>query len=252
MDELLVPDYHRSSISGYHRVLSFFVGALISFFVVNLFYRVIFLGILFGILGGVVNVHLSSHREKQRRKQRLRSEFLQLLQTLLVSLSSGNPMAIALEDANNDLTLILGENSDIVKEVQLILGKFKNSVSLSESFYDFSKRCGLEDVESFATIYQATQGKSDRDDEIVRETQEILRDKIEIEMEIETLLTASKQEGYIMLFTPLMILGIISGTGATFMDSIYTTPIGRLVATFSLGILVFSYFMIEKLTKVKV
>lgn len=50
-----------------------------------------------------------------------------------------------------------------------------------------------------ASIYATIEGKSSRADEIVRETQQIIADKMEIEMEIDTLMTAAKSEVNIML-----------------------------------------------------
>ena len=118
----------------------------------------------------------------------------------------------------------------------MIILKFNNAVSLSAAFSDFAERSGLEDIASFASIYSTIEGKSSRADEIIRETQQIIADKMEIEMEIETMMTAAKSEVNIMLFMPLVILGVIGYAGAGFMDAIYTTPMGRVVATGGLAV----------------
>ena len=109
-----------------------------------------------------------------------------------------------------------------------------------------------EDVASFASIYATIEGKSSRADEIVRETQQIIADKMEIEMEIETMMTAAKSEVNIMLFMPLVILGIIGYAGAGFMDAIYTTVIGRVVATGGLIVFIISFIMAKKFSNVQI
>ena len=123
----------------------------------------------------------------------------------------------------------------ILVELDGIIAKFHNAVPLSQAFADFAQRSGLEDVASFASIYATIEGKSSRADEIIRETQQIIADKMEIEMEIDTLMTAAKSEVNIMLFMPLVILGVIGYAGAGFMDAIYTTDAGRAVATGGTG-----------------
>src|SRR5690606_37555500 len=133
--------------------------------------------------------------------------------------------------AKEDLLLLYSEDSDIVVELEMIIAKFNNGIPLSEVFSDLATRSGLEDIQSFASIYATIEGKSNRADEIVRDTQQIISDKMEIEMEIDTMMTAAKSEVNIMLCMPLVILGVIGYAGAGFMDSIYTTGVGRLVAT---------------------
>ena len=134
----------------------------------------------------------------------------------------------------------------------MITKKFYNAIPLSESFADFARRSGLEDVASFASIYATIEGKSSRADEIVRETQQIIADKMEIEMEIDTLMTAAKSEVNIMLFMPLVILAVIGYAGAGFMVAIYTEPLGRVVATGGLIVFIISFIMARKFSNVEI
>jgi tight adherence protein B len=74
---------------------------------------------------------------------------------------------------------------------------------------------------------------------------------MEIEMEIDTLMTAAKTEVNIMQFMPLVILGGIGYAGAGFMDAIYTTTAGRIVSTFGLIVFITSYILARKFSNVK-
>ena len=56
----------------------------------------------------------------------------------------------------------------------------------------------------------------------------------------------------IMLFMPLVILGVIGYAGAGFMDAIYTTPMGRVVATGGLVLFIISFFMAKKFSNVQI
>ena len=55
-----------------------------------------------------------------------------------------------------------------------------------------------------------------------------------------------------MLFMPLVILGIIGYAGAGFMDAIYTTVIGRVVATGGLIVFIISFIMAKKFSNVQI
>ena len=169
-----------------------------------------------------------------------------------MAMRAGSPVLKALESARGDLVLIHGEGSDIITELDIILSRFRNAVPLSQSFSDLARRSRLEDIESFASVYATIEGKSSRADEIVWETQSVIADKMEIEMEIETLMTAANSEVNIMLLMPLVILLVIGYAGAGFMDAIYTTRAGRIVATGGLIVFLISYLMAKKFSSVKI
>lgn len=228
------------------------MGFAAGFLVLFIFYKIIPLAILGGVIVGVVNIFVAQQKAIQKRIRHLRTQFFDLLEAMSVAMRAGNPVLKALESARDDLVLIHGEGSDIITELDIILSRFRNAVPLSAAFSDLAERSGLEDIESFASIYATIEGKSSRADEIIRETQSVIADKMEIEMEIDTLMSAAKSEVNIMLFMPLVILLVIGYAGAGFMDAIYTEPIGRMVATGGLIVFIISYIMARKFSSVKI
>ena len=247
-----VPDYTVSPSKLFDHIASFFIGFAAGFVVLFIFYKVIPLAVLGGAITGTVYIFVAEQAAIQKRLKKLRVQFYDLLEAMSVAMRAGNPVLKALESAREDLTLIYPGNSDILVELDVIIKKFYNAIPLSESFADFARRSGLEDVASFASIYATIEGKSSRADEIVRETQQIIADKMEIEMEIDTLMTAAKSEVNIMLFMPLVILAVIGYAGAGFMDAIYTEPLGRVVATGGLIVFIISFIMARKFSNVEI
>ena len=247
-----LPDYTRSGKGMLDSVLAFFAGFLGGFAVLYIFYKLLPAALVGGVAAGTVNIFAAEQGALRKRKFKLREQFFDLLQAMSVAMRAGNPVLKALESAREDLALIYPERSDILVELDGIIGKFHNAVPLSQAFSDFARRSGLEDVASFASIYATIEGKSSRADEIIRETQQIIADKMEIEMEIDTLMTAAKSEVNIMLFMPLVILGVIGYAGAGFMDAIYTTAVGRMVATGGLVVFIISFVMARKFSNVKI
>ena len=230
---------------------SFLIGFALGFAVLFVYFRILPLCFVGGAVVGVVYIFTAQNSAVIKRKAKLRAQFYDLLEAVSVSMRAGNPAFKALESAKGDLLLIYAPDSDILVELNIILSKFNNAVPLSEAFSDLAARSGLEDIASFASIYETIEGKSSRADEIVRETQQIISDKMEMEMEIETMMTAAKSEVTIMLFMPLVILLVISYAGAGFMDSIYTTPAGRVVAAFGLLIFIISVIFAKKFSRIE-
>jgi len=246
-----VPDYKNCQSTAADHAVAFLVGFLAGFLVLFIFYKLVALSAAGGILLGAANIFAASQGAVNKRMLKLRVQFFDLLEALSVAMRAGNPMLQSLQSAREDLILIYPQDSDIIIELDIIIGRFNNAVPLSESFSDLAERSGLEDISSFASIYAAIEGKSSRADEIVKDTQQIIADKMEIEMEIDTLMTAAKTEVNIMLFMPLVILGLIGYAGAGFLDAIYTTVSGRLVSTGGLIVFAISYILARKFSKVK-
>lgn len=249
---LAVPDYTANPCSILDHVFALISGFAVGFAVLFIFYKIIPLAVFGGAATGVVNIFVAEQAAIRKRLKRLRVQFFDMLEAMSVSMRAGNPVLKALESAHEDLLLIYGEDSDIIAELAVMISRFRNAVPLSQAFADFAERSGLEDAESFASVYATIEGKSSRADEIVRETQQIIADKMEIEMEIDTLMTAAKSEVNIMLFMPLVILGVIGYAGAGFMDAIYTEPLGRLVSTGGLIVFIISFIMARKFSNVEI
>ena len=246
-----VPDYKRCPSGAGSHILAFLIGFITGAAVLFIFYKIIPLSIAGGAALGVVNIFICAKEAVKKRITSLRVQFFDLLEALSVAMRAGNQIIKSIQSAREDLTLVYPDDSDIITELDIIIGRFNNAIPLSEAFIDLAERSGLEDITGFASIYATIEGKSGREDEIVKEIQQIIADKMEIEMEIETLMTAAKTELNIMLFMPIVILGIIGYAGAGFMDAIYTTGEGRIVSSGGLLVFVLSYIMSRKFSNVK-
>ena len=246
-----IPDYKKSPSTIADCILACVIGMSAGFLVFFIFYKVFVLAIIGGAAIGAVNIFVSTHTAIKKRIIKLRMQFYDMLEAMAVAMRAGNPVLKSLISAREDLSLIYPHDSDIITELDIIIGKFNNAVPLSESFSDLAERSGLDDIAGFAAIYATIEGKSGRADEIIRETQQIIADKMEIEMEIDTMMTAAKTEVNIMLFMPLVILGVIGWAGAGFMDAIYTTIAGRIVSTAGLLIFAFSFVLARKYSNIK-
>lgn len=249
--KLEIPDYTENCSTLGDHIVAFITGFIAGFLVLHVFYKILLISLLGGVVVGIVNISSAQVKKKEARLKKLRLQFFDMLEAMSVSMRAGNPVLKALQSARSDLELIYSENSDIIVELDIILSRFQNAMPLSQAFGDFARRSGLEDISSFASIYATIEGKSSRADEIVRETQQIIADKMEIEMEIDTLMTAAKSEVNIMLMMPVVILGVIAYAGAGFMDAIYEGA-GRLIATGGLIIFIISYIMARKFSNVQI
>lgn len=230
-------------------VLAFAGGFAVGF----IFYRSVLWSVIAGLAAVPAIVSLMAGRATRRRLLHLRGQFRDLLESMNVAMRAGSTEVRALESSRDDLKMLYSENSDIVREVDYILAAYNNGgIPLRKLFRDFADRSGLEDVESFASIYEVIEGKSNRSSEILRQTQQVISDKMEIEAEIETMITSTKSEQTMMMVMPVLIVGCMSLMGGGFMDVLYTTAAGRIVSTAVLAIFAVAFFLSEKFTNIKI
>ena len=89
-----------------------------------------------------------------------------------------------------------------------------------KGFEELGERSDIDDVLSFAAIYKTIEGKTSDFGYIIAQTRDIIKDKVEIAMEIQTEINSAKSEAYMMLVLPLVLVIMMSTMGSGFMDFI--------------------------------
>ena len=82
---------------------------------------------------------------------------------------------------------IYGEESDIVRELELICTGLNNNINIEVLLTDFAERSGLDDVMSFANVFEVCNRQGGDLKRVVNQTRDVISDKMEIEMEIDTM-----------------------------------------------------------------
>ena len=202
-------DYTRCPLSPAEHILNGVLAMVGGFLVGFIFYRSVLLSLIAGLVAVPAIVALLAGRATKKRLLNLRGQFRDMLESMNVAMRAGSTEIRALESSRDDLKMLYSEQSDIVREVDYILAAYNNGgIPLRKLFRDFADRSGLEDVESFASIYEVIEGKSSRSSEILRQTQQVITDKMEIEAEIETMITSTKSEQTMMLIMPFFSIYI--------------------------------------------
>lgn len=247
-----MPIYYICNMKKSEHVLAYIINSLIAGLVVYLFYHSIIAGIIGGLFIGLFLENLYAHSTIKKRQKALRLQFRDFLEAMSVAAKAGSVEVHAIKSAAKDLRLSYTEQTDIVREIDNIIISYEGGgIAIKDSFNDFARRSRLADVSNFAAIYGIIEGKSDRFGDIVMQTNDIIGEKIEVEQEIETGITAAKSETNAMLVMPIIIVIMISGMG-DFMNSLFTTFTGRVAATVALVLFVISFVLAKKFTDIDV
>lgn len=252
MDSKL-PVYYICNMKRSEHVLAYVINSLVAGIVVYLFYHSILAGAIGGLIIGIFLENIYAASTIKKRQKALRLQFRDFLEAMSVAARAGNVELQAIKSAAKDLRLSYTEQTDIVREIDNIIISYEGGgISIKDLFGDFAKRSRLADIRNFAAIYGIIEGKSDRFGDIVMQTNKIIGEKIEVEQEIETGITAAKSETNVMLIMPVIVVVMLSAMGGGFMDALFTTVMGRLSATIALVLFVISFVLAKKFTDIEV
>lgn len=244
-------DYHVYHMTFKDNVIAFLIGAAAAVVVSWLFFRNAIVSAASAVVVGIYVRPVYRNYMIEKRVKALLLQFKDLLEALTSSYSAGKNTLDAFTDALNDLGQIYGEEADIVKELSIIVGGMASNINVEDLLMNFAVRSGLDDVRNFADVFRVAirQGANIKD--IIFSTRDIISDKIEIEMEINTMLSGNKNELNIMMVMPLVIIVSLGGLGSG-MTAVDNTPINVIIKIVSLGLFGFAYYLGRKFTAIKI
>lgn len=248
-----MPVYYKCNMSRMEHIAVYIGASLLVSVVAYLFYHLIPISVVIGFLAGFYLEKMYADSTIGKRQKALRLQFKDFLGSMSVAVRAGNVEVAAVKSALEDLKLSYSAKADIVKEVENIILQYdKGGIEMKILFQDLADRSDIEDIRSFATIYSVIEGKSDRFGDILTQTEEVIRDKVEIEQEIETTITSAKSETMVMLIMPIVIVVAMSSMGGGLLESLFTTLVGHICATVALIIFGISYVLAVKSSKIEV
>lgn len=130
----------------------------------------------------------------------------------------------------------------------MIINGIYNGQNIEALLKNFAERSHLDDVESFATIFEVSNRYGGNLKKVVGDTYRIINEKIE--MEIKTLLTANKNELNIMMLMPLIIMVTLSEMGS--MSIVQNTLLNILTKAAALVLFGTAYFIGRKIVDIKI
>lgn len=217
-----------------------------------IFYEIFFFGIfLLPFYSKLIQIYCV-HRAEQRRHNLL-LQFRDFLYSLSSSFATGRHLTEAMEEAQENLLEIYGEEGEMVLETAYMLrcisetGKSELSV-----LSDFALRTGLEDVRDFIQVYGACRDTGGNLIAAVNKAAAVIGDKIGIEADIRAMVSQKKLEGKIILAMPIMVILFLQVVSPDYLEIMYQTMAGRCLMSLALLAILAAHTMIERITQIEI
>lgn len=225
-------------------------GSLIACMIGILFYQSI-IGIL--IVCPIIFFYLKRKRKRclAERKWQLNQEFRDGIISLSAALSAGYSIENAFEEALKDLSLLYPDKAMIIIEFSCLLNQIRMNVTVERVLSEFGNRTGIEDIISFAEVFTTAKRTGGDMIKIIKTTCNTIGDKIEIQREIKTLITAKKFEASIMNLIPFVFISYLSYFSPGFLGPLYHNMFGIIVMTIMLLCYLGAFQLSEKIMMIE-
>lgn len=206
--------------------------------------------VLVGLVAWSIFYPMRCKQLQEKRKKELTQQFRSLLEALAVSLSSGMNMSESFISAYNDLKVEYSEKAYIVAEVKEMMDGIQNNIPIEDMMISFGERSQIEDIKNFGVVFEICYRAGGNMKDIVRRTNTIISEKIEIAEEIETALASNKSQFSAMMVIPVVMVLLLRMMSSSFAASFATIP-GVTAISVAIGLFYVAYRLGQKIMDIK-
>lgn len=243
-------DYHVYQMSPVETVTGFAIGAAAAAIAAHIMFATPVVDLIIGVMVGFYFISVYKEHLRMKRQKLILTQFRDLLDSLSNSFSAGKNTPDAFSDAYNDLLLTYNKQTPLVKELSIVLSGLYNNYVIEDLLKDMAKRCDVDDMNSFAETFAVCNRLGGNMKKVVSESRDIINDKIEVEMEIQTTVTAGKNEINIMSVLPFLVVAMMGTLGNSAITA--NTPLNVIVKIIACVLFYTAYKAGRKITNIKV
>lgn len=175
-------DYSTYDMAVLDYLSGYLIGFLMVFFMSYAFFESIIFSMISAALSGLLSIKPYKSYLVKRRKKKLLIQFKDFLESLSSSYAAGRNTHNAFCDTYSDIQMLHGQSSYMAVEIDAIIKGFKNGHNIEDLINDFALRSDIDDIKSFAGIFDVCSVAGGNINAVVSETREMICDKIEIEI----------------------------------------------------------------------
>ncbi len=243
-------DYNIYILNIKEMVIGYIIGFVAGFVAAYIMFSVLLASIILGAITGVLAIPVYRKYLFKKRKQKLLLQFRDMLDSLSNSFSAGKNTSMAFVDVYNDMEMAYGSKAIIVKEINIIINGLTNNFTIEDLLTDMAVRCGIDDMNSFAQTFCVCNRLGGNLKRVVSDSRDIINDKIEIEMEIQTTIASNKNEINILCVMPFVIVAMMKTMGNTAITA--NTAVNVTVKFIAIAMFIVAYIIGQKITDIKV
>ncbi len=201
-----------------------------------------------------VGVFVLKRKKKELSKKQqntLKIQFKEAVLSISAGMRAGYSAENAFKEAYKDMVRMFGRQSLICRELAYLLGGMSNNIPIEKLLQSFGNRSGVEEIKEFGEIFEISKKNGGNIGQIIAQTVDIISRKLEVDREIETLISAKKLEQKIMNIVPFLILFYVDTTTKGFFDALYHNVAGNIIMTAGIAVYGIAICMEDKIMDIQ-
>ncbi len=191
-------------------------------------------------------------RQIQRNVRLIGIQFRDAMASVLTSLKAGYSPENAFIESCHDMELLYGKKSLICQALSKLTKGIKNNIPLEKLVYRLGKESGNSDIQDFAEVFAVAKRSGGNLTDTLSRTIAVISQKMDVEKEIDVLISAKRMEARIMNLVPFFIIFYISITSSGFFDPLYHNLFGIVIMSICMLFYIGAYLMSERIVNINV
>lgn len=187
--------------------------------------------------------------EKDRRE--LSAQFREALTAIITALKAGYSSENAFAECRREMAFQFGEKAMITEEMERIVRGMENRIPLEKLLTEFASRWNIEEINEFTEVFSIARRSGGNLPVILNRTAELIQDRMEIDTEIDILLSSRKFEQKIMNGVPFFIIFYLGLSTDGFFDVLYHNAAGAAFMTACLAAYLFSILLSDRIMAIE-
>ncbi len=206
------------------------------------------------VLSPYIYLHIKESRKIEENKQRLKTacEFKDGIMSVAFSLSVGYSIENSFAEAATQLKSLYGKDSGIVKEFETIVNKLAQNENLEDILDEYAYKSNVEDIKYFAEVFRYAKRNGGDILSVIRNTAMVIKEKADVNSEVETILSGKRMEQKVMSIIPFGIIMYLKLTAREFISALYGNIVGAFIMTMCLCVYVLADQWAKRIVNIEV
>lgn len=206
------------------------------------------------VLSPYIYLHIKESRKIEENKQRLKTacEFKDGIMSVAFSLSVGYSIENSFAEAATQLKSLYGRDSGIVKEFETIVNKLAQNENLEDILDEYADKSNVEDIKYFAEVFRYAKRSGGDILSVIRNTAMVIKEKADVNSEVETILSGKRMEQKVMSIIPFGIIMYLKLTAREFISALYGNIVGVFIMTMCLCVYVLADQWAKRIVNIEV
>lgn len=188
----------------------------------------------------------------EKKKREFALQFQEAIRSLAASLRVGYSLENALKETKKDINILYDEQTAICREFNYMIRQLYLQIPVEQILFEWAGRVDQEDLKNFVGVFVIAKRSGGDSITVIRDSIAQIRDKIEMQREIDTILAARKYEFRVISAIPFGIIAYMKLSFPEFMAMLYGNLLGTGVMTLCLAAYAGAFYLGRKIVNIEI